>query len=44
MFNLFGNCCGNQGSSTVLWFIILVILLFIKDDNGCGCENNGCGC
>lgn len=42
MLNLFGNGCSNQ-SSTVLWFIILVILLFIKDDNGCGCDNN-CGC
>ena len=39
MLNLFGNNCNGQQSSTVLWFIILVILLFIKDDN-VSCGNN----
>lgn len=43
MLNLFGNGCGSQNSSTVLWFIILVILLFIKD-GGNSCECNECGC
>ena len=45
MLNIFGNngCCG-EGNSTILWFIILVILLFMKNDE-CGCHmDDGCGC
>ena len=47
MFNLFGgrNCCEGE-SSTILWFIILVILLFMNNDD-CGkntCARNDCGC
>lgn len=47
MFNLFGGNCGcgdNCGSSTILWFIILFLLLFFEN---CGCGNdrgNNCGC
>ncbi len=45
MFNLIGNRnCGE--SSTILWFIILVILLFMNNDD-CKCTNpcvNDCGC
>ena len=42
MFNLFGNGSCGQDSSTILWFIILVILLFMNNDNGCSSCNNGC--
>ncbi|GEM_PF-4572284 len=45
MFNIFGNSgCGDSGSSTILWFIILVILLFMKNDNGCTQMEDDCGC
>ena len=45
MFNLFSNKgCGEGDSSTILWFIILVILLFMKNDNGNCAGNDGCGC
>lgn len=50
MFNLFGGNCGcnsnDCGSSTILWFIILFLLLFFENC-GCGCNerrNNDCGC
>ncbi len=45
MFNIFGNNgCGEGNSSTILWFIILIILLFMQNDNN-GCGNDcGCGC
>ncbi|MBQ8526406.1 MAG: hypothetical protein IJ460_06805 [Clostridia bacterium] len=45
MFNLFGNNCRNgEGNSSILWFIILVILLFMNNDNGncCDCDNHCC--
>ncbi len=46
MFGLFGrNNCGEGESSTILWFIILVILLFMNNDNGgCYSNDNNCGC
>jgi len=45
MFNIFGNNgCSEGNSSTILWFIILIILLFMQNDNG-NCGNDcGCGC
>jgi len=44
MFNIFGNNCCEQGNSTILWFIILVILLFMKNGDGCCNTDEGCGC
>ena len=49
MFNLFGNknCCEGE-SSTILWFIILVILLFMNNDDRGYCKDKcikpDCGC
>lgn len=40
MFNIFGRCNSQNGeSSTMLWFIILVILLFMNNDNCDSCSN-----
>lgn len=46
MLNLFGgrSCGCNDGGdySTILWFIILFLLLFLNNDN-CGCQRkNDC--
>lgn len=42
MFGLFGRNNGCNGdSSTILWFIILVILLFMNNDND-SCNTNCC--
>ena len=45
MLNIFGNggSC-NEGNSTLLWFIILVILLFMKNDDCMNQMDDGCGC
>jgi len=45
MFNLFGGNCGcdDNSYSTILWFIILFLLLFLNcggNNMGCGCDNN----
>ncbi len=44
MFNIFGNGNCSQPSSTLLWFIILVILLFMKNGDGCCEMTDDCGC